>query len=140
MEDPQGSWEFYANRKVPASIGKDRQSTKLNKDVGPPKAISTKQAGKTTQLQACCIPWKIKDDSEGGDYRMSLSEPQVIIFKLKRDNTNELNSQNRKRLTNLVNELMVVRGEWRREEIVRSMSLNVQTVTFKMNNQQGPTV
>lgn len=42
---------------------------------------------------------------------MSLSEPQEIICKLKRDNTNELNSQNRKRLTNLVNELMVVRGE-----------------------------
>lgn len=42
---------------------------------------------------------------------MSLSEPQEIIFKLKRNNANELNSQNRKKLTNLENEFVVVRGE-----------------------------
>ena len=42
---------------------------------------------------------------------MSLSERQEIIFKLKRNNANELNSQTRKKLTNLENELMVVRGE-----------------------------
>ena len=42
---------------------------------------------------------------------MSLYEPQEIIFKLKRNHANELNSQNRKGLTNLENEFMVVRGE-----------------------------
>lgn len=66
MEDPLGSWEFYASRKVPASIGKDRESTKI-RTLDHQNAISTKQAGKTTQLQACYMPWKIKDDSEGGD-------------------------------------------------------------------------
>ena len=42
---------------------------------------------------------------------MSLYKPQEIIFKLKRNHANELNSQNRKGLTNLENEFMVVRGE-----------------------------
>ena len=49
-----------------------------------------------------------------------------------------MNSQNRKRLTDLENKLIDAGGESWGEGIVRDG--HVHTAIFKMNSQQGPTV
>ena len=82
--------------------------------------------------RACHTEWS-ELDREG-----EISCGMLHMWNLKRNDTNELNLQRRKRLTDLENELMVAgvggRDSWGLWED------HVHTAIFKMGNQQGPTV